>query len=219
MAAPINSDPDAIRDAIRQRLKETGYQMAQLSRDLGYKDAYIHQYLEMRKPVELDWKHRLQIRNILGMPMHLLGIDLPLTFTPLLGEVPADVRAIDPALWTGSYPLLPIAPPLAYYQVLTDVLNEHPKHPVNPGDVLVVDQSKSLPDLETEDIAIALLCDRKENGAQTLHGTLIAREFVKKHLLVTNSRTQHHILNITDRALSFQVLLIGKLAYSIHSGQ
>ena len=208
---------DPVRIAIARRLEELDYSYAKLSRLLGRADTYIHQYLTMGKPAELDWKDRLTVRNELGIPMQTLGIELPMTLIPLLGEVQADVRLLD--MLTAPFPMPPVEAPYAYYEMLTDALDQHPEQAMRPGDFMAVDCSKGLHDLHTQDVVVALLCERRENGADgALHGTLVAREFVAPNLLITNTTNKNsaHILNI-DGPLPFQVLLIGKLAYSIRN--
>ena len=197
---------DAVRRLIEDRLNEMRQTMRWLSQQLGKNHAYIQQYVSKKKPQELDYRDKLKVHKLLGIPLAKLGLAIPADAAPSpaaesLGLNP-DVVPHKPEAF-----LVP-TPTTSFFEVVSRALERHKKFGARPGDIIVVDNSDAaLSVLATDEAYLVKLYD-KDNP---LTVTAVIRQFVNDHLLITNSNQANSAMSLDDLALPFEPIIEGKI--------
>lgn len=206
---------DPVRQIIRVRLEELhrttrGAQGSWrwLSLKLRRSHSYMHQYFTYGTPQDLDYKEKLQIHTLVGIPLHDLGIILPPNPAPSPAAEALGLRP-DAEPYAAHNATLTPGPNIALYRALTFAL-EHHRLIIRPDDIMLVDVSAATlaaPLVEGEAYLVTLY-DKHD----ALTATPVIRQHVKPHLLITNSLQKNSIpLSTEDASQPFELVIEGRI--------
>jgi hypothetical protein len=206
---------DTVRHIIKDTLEELhrktgGAEGSQrwLSLKLKRSHSYIQQYLQYGKPQDLDFDEKLKIHNILGIPLRDLGIVLPDDAEPSPAATSLGLtHDAEPFHYAEGSSLTP-APHISFYRALTGALDEH-RLIIRPGDIILVDTSDAAlaAHLVEGDAYLVKLFDKRNQ----LTATTVIRQYVKPHMLITNSTQNNSALSMEDGSLPFEPIIEGKI--------
>lgn len=195
---------DRIRTNLAGRLAELGRSQRWLSEQLGRNYAYINQYIEHGTPRDLPYETKLKIAELLTMPLVDLGIAHHIERPQPSLDTHEDAEVFVPP---ASH-FLARAPHLAYYRMLSPVLDQHPER-ILPSQILAVNATKTkTTEFEPDTVVVAFLFDKRDLSKQI---GIIVRQFIVPNKLVTNSSSSNEIMSLDDEALPFDIRIKGVL--------
>lgn len=192
-------DSNAIKDLIKERARELKVELADLSKRLGKKRGYLHDYLERGSPKAMPVELKIRLARELKIPPHRLGVSFANFPRPSGRE-----SDVEPYLDVVEFAHLP--PNMAPYRVVTNVLDKSYPKRIVPGAILIVnmDFPNSKP-LTRGDIVLAHVYDRTHSEPYAI----VLREFVPPDFLATTSSGPNEIMALDDEENEFRFEIIG----------
>ncbi|ADJ22986.1 hypothetical protein Hden_1173 [Hyphomicrobium denitrificans ATCC 51888] len=192
-------DSNAIKELIKERARELDLELADLSKRLGKKRGYLHDYLERGSPKAMPVDLKIRLATELKIPPHRLGVSFA-NFPRPSGRASDVEPVVDVAEFAH------MSANMAPFRVLTNVLDKsHPKR-ILPGEILIVNMDEpSSRQLARGDIIIAYVYDRAHPDPYAT----VLREFIPPDFLATTSSGPNEIMALNDPDNEFRFEVVG----------